>query len=460
MNIRSRLTIQYLTFGGAIMIFASLAIYIASSEFRRDSFQKRLENRANRTARMLIEVEGIDVNLMRRIDSNNPIMLPREKIVVYTAQNDTLYNSNTRYRQNITPSILSQIRSQRKLMFRQDDLEVVGTTYNSGGADYVIIASAQDIDGINHLKSLRTILLIVCIGSFVLITVAGWIFAGKALAPISGVIKSVEEISASNLSKRLDQGNGTDEIARLAMTFNSMLDRLEEAFKMQKSFISNASHEIRNPLTSISGQLQVLVMKSRNISEYEKTVESVLDDIRNLTNLVNSLLLLAQAQSDASSIKYNNVRLDEIVLVSAEEIRKEHPYFKVNLNYNIKDYLHDQGLVISGNDYLLKTVVLNLIENGCKYSDQHSVDVSILSSAEAVTLTIQDKGPGIPGDELHKIFEPFFRGKNSMLKPGHGVGLSLVKRIIESHNGKIHIESDPASGTTVTVKLPRDKRTA
>jgi len=458
MNIRSRLTIQFLSVGGAIILFAFLAVYVASSEFRRDSFNKRLENRANRTARLLIEVEGIDLSLMQRIDSNNPIMLPREKIVIYTGENDTLYNSNTRYRHSITTSALDQIRNQRRLTWRQEELEVLGTMYNSGGRDYVIIASAYDEDGRGQLKTLGTILLIVSIGSLILIAIAGWFLAGRALAPISTIIDRVGEVTASSLSLRIDEGNGTDEIAKLAMTFNNMLNRIEEAFKMQKSFISNASHEIRNPFTSIYGQLQVLMMRSRTIEEYERSINSVLEDMRDLTNLVNSLLLLAQTQSDVSSVRFESVRLDEVLMMAAASTQNENPAYRVKVNIDNEGPQTGMGMIISGNEYLVKTVIINLIGNACKYSSQHSVDVNIYSTSDTVTIVFRDQGPGIPAQDLKKIFEPFYRGTNSITIQGHGIGLSLVKRIVDSHGGRIKIDSDIAKGTVVTVNFPRNRK--
>ena len=121
--------------------------------------------------------------------------------------------------------------------------------------------------------------------------VAGWFYSGRALKPISDVVKKVEEISITSLNLRVFEGNGKDEIGRLAKTFNNMLERLETSFGMQKNFIANASHELRTPLTSINGQLEVLMMKDRSTDDYKSALGSVLDDIKSLIDLSNRLLL-------------------------------------------------------------------------------------------------------------------------------------------------------------------------
>ncbi len=452
MQIRTRLTLQYLLMGGIIMLVASVAIYLSSAGFRRDDFYHRLENKAINTARLLIEVEEIDVDLLKKIEADNPVSLPGEKIIILNYINEILYSSDEAAVINITQHMANQVRLSGRTRFRQDRYEVLGLLYTERYDRFVVFAAATDIDGFTKLRNLRIILLFVCLISFVIFTVTGWLFAGKALDPISGVVSQVEEITFASLNLRVDEGNGTDEIARLARTFNNMLERLETAAKAQKDFISNASHELRTPLTSVNGQMEVLLMKERTNEEYKKAVSSVLDDIRNLIDLSNRLLLLAQTSAGKQTIVHRPVRIDEILWQVKEEFNKFRKEFLINISLG-KGVTDSDLLVVSGDDFLLKTAFSNIIENACKYSGDHSVDVDIEFTDEGLSVIFTDRGIGIPQEDLEHISEPFHRGSN-VGAPGHGIGLSLVFQIIKNHNGSVDIGSVPGQGTTVRLGFP------
>ena len=453
MQIRTRLTLQFLLMGGVIMIIASAAIYLSSSSFRKDDFNTRLENKANITAKLLIEVEEIDANLLRIIEKDNPVNLPNEKIIIFNYKNDILYSSDEDGVIKIDTNLLDKIRLEDKIRFKQGTYEVLGMLYTEQFDRFVVIAAANDIVGFLKLKNLRIILFIVFLTSLILFSFAGWFYAGKALQPISSVVKQVEDISITSLNLRVDEGNGTDEIAMLARTFNKMLERLEVAFKTQKDFISNASHELRTPLTSINGQLEVLLMKDRSSADYKRVVESVLEDIRNIIDLSNSLLLLAHTSSKSSEYPQNRVRIDEIIWQSTEELKKFNANF--NINISIDNSLTDSDqMIVMGDEYLLKTAISNIVENACKYSDNNSVSINLECTSGWISISFIDHGIGINEEDLALVFEPFHRGSNAKMITGHGIGLSLVHRIIKNHDGIINISSTIGEGTSVLLKIP------
>lgn len=455
MQIRTRLTLQFLIIGGAIMIIASCAIYFFSARFRQEDFYNRLENKASNTAKLLIEVDEIDVNLLRRIERDNPVNLPSEKIIIFNYKNEIIYSSDELKEIDIPNSLVNRIRLYERITFTQDGHEVLGLLYTERYDRFVVIAAARDNDGLKNLKYLGIILIFVNIISLVIFSVAGWFYSGRALEPISGVVRQVEDISITSLNLRVDEGNGSDEIARLAKTFNNMLDRLEEAFKVQKNFISNASHEIRTPLTSVYGQLQVLLMKDRKKEDYKAAVSSVVDDIKGLIELSNSLLLLAQTSSEQADKFVSQVRIDDILWQAAEEIRKVNSDYIINIHLANEFSSGDtEKLVVRGNEFLLKVAVSNLIENACKYSDNHAVNVCIEPHSNLVSVVFQDNGRGIDKDDIDKIFEPFHRGKNAKAIHGQGIGLSLVHRIIKNHNGTISLSSEIGIGTKIFINLP------
>jgi signal transduction histidine kinase len=453
MQIRTRLTLLFLLLGGVIMIIASVAIYYSSANFRKEDFYNRLRNQSRSTARLILDPYAPDPNLARIIENDNPTNLQNKRIIILNNLNDTLYSSDETGEIKVTNEILEKIRSDVRVTYKQGAFEILGTLYTVKSSPFVVIAAATDSQGLLHLRKLRTILLVVCLLSLLMFFIAGWFYSGRALKPISDVVKKVEDISITSLNLRVNEGNGTDEIGRLAKTFNKMLERLETSFATQKDFIANASHEMRTPLTSINGQLEVLMMKDRSKEEYKAAVGSVLEDIRSLIDLLNRLLLIARTSSESPENYNKKIRIDEVLWQAQEEMKRFNPEFRINISLDNSLTDSDQMTVV-GDEYLLKVSVSNVIENACKYSPDHSVDIKFAHTEKWIEVIFEDKGIGISKEDIGKIFEPFYRGANSNSVPGSGIGLSLVNRIIKNHNGIVKLSSQVGKGTTVIINLP------
>ena len=453
MQIRSKLTIQFLIIGGIITVLAALSIYYSSATYRSDDFYRRLESRANITARLLIEVEEIDSTLLRKIERDNPVSLPDEKIIIFNYRNDILFSTDEDQVIKTDTSVLDMIRLDGKIRYRQGIYEIVGILFSERYDRFVVIAAANDIYGLLKLKNLKIILTIVFLVSLFLFAVAGWFYSGRALKPISKAVDQVERITITSLNLRLDEGNRTDEIAKLAQTFNNMLERLEEAFRLQKDFIANASHELRNPLTSLYGQLEVLLMKDRKAKDYKSTISSVLEDIKQLNDLSDRLLLLAQTSSELVEASYTPVRMDEVLWEVRDDLQKSNSTYRVNISIDESLYEADQ-MSIAGDESLLRIAVSNIIENGCKYSGNHTVEVRLEYSNGFLTIWFKDTGIGIPEKDIEHLFEPFHRGSNVQSFSGHGIGLTIVYQIVKNHHGTIDIGSVIGKGTEVCIRFP------
>jgi signal transduction histidine kinase len=317
----------------------------------------------------------------------------------------------------------------------------------------VVIASAIDKYGLSKLNYLKWIIIIGFFTSIGLTVFLGRKFSNRALKPMSDVVKQVDKITIASLNTRVNVGNGTDEIAQLAITFNQMLERLESAFEMQRSFVSNASHELRTPLTSITGHIEVSLMKPRTQPEYEAILESVLVDIKNLNALSNGLLDLAKASSDISAIAIRTLRIDEILWETRAELLKRNKDYNISILFNeqIEDELE---LTVQGNDHLLKIAMINVMENACKYSADKSVTIVLSVVGKYVAAEFTDRGIGIDPAEIGQIFQPFFRASNGKNIAGNGLGLSLADKIIALHHGTISIVSELNKGTNVTISIP------
>jgi signal transduction histidine kinase len=294
--------------------------------------------------------------------------------------------------------------------------------------------------------------LIVFFLSLIIVYFAGRIFATRALFPISNIRSQAEAIGVSNLNARVDEGTGNDEITRLARTFNRMLDRLELAFITQKNFIANASHELRTPLTVMTGQLEVILMKDRSKEEYRETILSLLEDIQNMNQISNRLLLLAQTSSEFPETGFEKVRIDDTIWQARNEVLKRQHQYKVNVHFS-EQIDNEDKLTINGHELLLKTALLNLMDNGCKYSEDHRVDINLDSREEEIIIRFSDKGIGIPEEELASVFQPFYRASNAKSIKGHGIGLSLAEKIITLHGGVIQVSSVFKQGTDISIRF-------
>jgi signal transduction histidine kinase len=456
MQIRTILTYQFTINVAVILFIFSSSIYYLSADYRQDEFYSRLKQKAITTAKLLSQdVKEVDLSILKAIDKNSLNNFPSEKISVYDFQNHLLYK-NTGDDSSIVASyeLINNIRLKKEIRYTEGESEVIGLLFEGQYDRFVVIASAYDKYGFSKLKFLEYVLIIGTLVTIILTILTGLFFSKQALKPITEVVSQVDKITATNLHSRVDEGNGTDEIAQLAIKFNKMLERLAAAFEMQRSFVANASHELRTPLTSITGQIEVSLMYDTKISaDTKKLLKSLLDDIKNLNKLSNGLLELAQASLDISAVKVTQIRIDELIGNARAELLKANKNYTINIDFG-EFPEEEEKVMIIGNEQLLKAAISNIIENACKYSLDNKATVFISFAQRGISIAIIDKGIGIPHKDLERIFEPFFRSENAKAYSGHGIGLALTSRIIQLHQGTIGITTELNKGSSVFVFIP------
>jgi signal transduction histidine kinase len=246
-----------------------------------------------------------------------------------------------------------------------------------------------------------------------------------------------------------------DETEVLKAEFNRMLDRLQTAFEMQDAFISNASHELRNPLTAIMGETEVALARTdRSTDDYIGSLNRILNEANRLEEISTALLRLAKASFDSRGFSSDSLRLDEMLW----DVRRSVLAMNRNAQINIHlDHLPDDPdqLLVTGNEGLLAMAMSNIIGNACKFSANAPVEVTLSHAGEQLVIAVVDSGIGISATDLPHVFEPFFRSEGVRQIGGFGIGLPLSQRIVGVHGGQIKVESVVGAGTTVTVSLPR-----
>lgn len=447
MNIRTRLTLLFVLLVASIMLLFTVSVYYLYDQFRQQEFEQRLVDKALTTVRLREDVGDVP-------KEDLPVIV-NEQVTVYNARGEILYNQgNKRPRLAVSPAFLNSVSQQQPNYKRIGDLEFIGVKYvNAQKQTLTIVASGNDRYGFSKLVRLREILFSGWLLSLAIVGVAGYLFATDALRPVAELVKQVNAISATNIHMRLHVGRQRDELAYLAFTFNDLLGRLEEAFVSQKSFVSHASHELRTPLTVMMGQIEVTRLHARSTGEYEQAFDALLDEVKSMIRLVNSLLELARVSADASVLTLQPTRLDEVLWQAQSQIVSKKPDYQIAIDFeSLPD--QEEDLVILGEEALLQTAFQNLMENGCKYSANGRVSVRISLGTGQVHVTISDTGNGIPPADLPYIFEPFYRSKSTMTANGHGIGLALTQRIILLHGGHISVDSTEGKGTTFRITLP------
>jgi len=450
MNIRTRLTLLFVVLVALIMLLFTVVIYFFYQQFREQEFRQRLEEKALTTIRLREDVGEVPPNDLPVMNS--------ERVTIYNSQGLVLYSRGNRHnRIPATPDLVRRITPHQPYYLRLGDIEAVGVRYqNKRGKSYIVIASGNDRYGLSKLDRLRELLIYGWLMSLSIAGLAGYLFATDALRPVAELIGQVNAISAINMHKRLRVGRQRDELADLARTFNNLLSRLEEAFVSQKSFVSHASHELRTPLTVMMGQIEVTKLNHRSGPEYETVLDSLLDEVQGMIRLVNGLLELAQANANLTTLNHQPLRIDELLWQVQSQLQQKKADAHIDIDFvNFPD--QEEDLVILGDESLLHTALMNLIENGCKYSSDQRVSVRIAFGPDEVILTISDNGQGIPPGDLPHIFEPFFRSENALPIQGHGIGLALTKRVIDMHQGRLQVESVLGRGTSVMLALPTQR---
>lgn len=454
MKIKYKIALYYTLSAAFLLIaFATLAYYF-SAQSRRAEYLDRLEYRARSIGSVIIENDEVQIGLLRKLDKTTFQDLYRETILVYNKRYDLLYTNMKDTAVRTQKFLLDYIKEHGQYIRTDNEGETVGVYYTEDNVSVLVLVSSFDKYGFQNLQNLQRIILIELIVAVVLLVGIGYFFARKMMQPIDRLVEQADSINANNLQDTRVAIKGKDEIAQLGANFNTMLQRLSHSFDLQKSFVSNASHELRTPLAAIISQLQVTLAKGRSGEEYEAVLNSVLEDAEGLSELTNGLLQLAQSELNRHEFIFTPVRIDELLIDTADLVRlKRKENSKVEMQF-MKEPEQDTLVTCNGNESLLKVLFINLFDNACKFSEDHTARVTIDFNSRYILISVKDNGIGIAADEQDKIFEPFFRGRNAQATRGHGLGLSICKKIVQLHEGQITVLSEDAKGTVFTVQLP------
>ncbi|MEO8416902.1 MAG: HAMP domain-containing sensor histidine kinase [Ginsengibacter sp.] len=433
----------------------SVSVYFVSVNERAGSFSKRLKNRALSTAKVYAGIKDNNFSVLHVMNTAAVASLYHKSITIINDSGipEYFFSDSQGDSLMLTTIEIADVKKEGEYLFDYRKQKAAAIYYNTGNDGNVIIAvAAYDIDGEEYLFQLRKTLVIALMLATVFSFIGGLAFAKSVIYPIKQITGEVNLITSNNLSKHLRITRPKDELTKLAQTFNDLLDRLHESFMIQRNFISNASHELSTPLTSISSQLEVAMQKNRSGEEYLEVMQSVYEDIKELHLLTHSLLNIAKTGSHGN-IDLNEVRIDEILFKVISEVKKQNGEYKIVVNFEV--FPDDEKLLtVFGNANLLYIALKNIIENGCKYASNHQSLVGVIFDKSTIIIKVSNSGDTIAEADIQNIFQPFFRATTAQNKPGFGLGLTLTKRILSLHKATIDVESALEKGTIFTLTIP------
>lgn len=435
MTLKNRILLLVSSLFTILFGLASTLIFVLYSNYRKEEFRERLEIKALSTIKLLVNVKQVDNQLLKIIDQNSINKLYDEKTLIFDSDFKLLYSSIDDAKINWSVEDLKYLKKHKTFFKQQGNYEVYGVFYDTKDEDFYALISATDDYGKRKLLFLRYTLIF----SYLFFTLICWIITSftvkKVMNPLGAFHQKIKNINENNLDTRVASKSNTNEIDLIANEFNFMMDRIEVSYQRQKEFTANASHELRTPLSRITSQIENVVADSETSTKGKTFLNTILSDVNQLTELINSLLILSKIDNSKKD-ELNSNRMDEILFSAIEKLNETFPDFVILFEMEEDENL-DTALEIKGNKSLLKIALNNVLKNAYVYSDNKQAKVKISTKDNNLIIAISNTGKTLNEMEQENLFQPFMRGENAKGTSGFGLGLRIVKRILNLHNAKI-----------------------
>lgn len=425
-------------------------IYLSFNDFRRDEFKERFRQRLEFTTHFISKSKDFEEEAPIFFNENSDNILLNEKILIFNDQKELIYS--TIKDRNVTwdNTMLKELDKKKIIYTEKTVPEIYAALRTINGENYYILTSAFDTNGKSKLDYLKYLLIASYAMSTLLIGFFSYYFVEKFLRPLEDLNKEISEVTAHKLTTQIPVQNSSDEISVLAKSFNTMISRLDDVFQSQKDFTASASHEIRTPITRMAFQLENLIKFEEHSPKTLSSLQQIQRDVYQLSDLTNSLLLLTKFDKENIQSIYEEVRIDEVIFEAFEAVEKSYPDLK--LDFLITEETSENAfLTIPGIQALLIIVFINLFKNAAVYSDNSQVRVLITETSDRLSVDVVSNGDTISEEEQPKLFEAFTRGNNAQNISGSGLGLRIVKRILEYHDAEIMYSSPKALINKFTV---------
>jgi heavy metal sensor kinase len=324
--------------------------------------------------------------------------------------------------------------------------------YSIIGRD-IILQLGQSMENYTRfIEAFRKIFVVTMTSLFIFAAIVGWFMARRALAGVETVTQTARQISEGSLKERVPVKKHQDEIDQLAITFNQMLDRIQTLVTGIKEMSDNIAHDLKSPITRIRGIAEVTLTTGASEKEYENMAASTIEECDRLLDMINTMLVISKAEAGVNKLDAKEMDIAAVVRDACELFQAPAE------DKDLKFIFDAQGAFsLSGDQRMIQRMIANLLDNAIKYTcDGGTVKVAVgAQNNHSVVITVKDTGIGISDQDIHRIFERFYRCDPSRSKTGIGLGLSFARAVARAHGGEITVSSRPDQGSTFTVTLPK-----
>ncbi len=476
-SLRFKLTLWYVLILGVLLISFSTFLYLTLS----NSLHRDVDNKLRSLAE-LVSSESLSPlskfgfgNIDQTLETSMNLK-PIGKFIQVLDESGNIGRKSENLKNVQLPISLSALKNATKGLITFETNRSIGNTplriitfpvvENNHASRIIQIASSlEEVE--DALNTLFIILMITVPLALMVASLGGQFLAHKALKPVDDITHTARMITSQNLNQRIAPPKVKDEISRLIETFNGMISRLDQSFRQIKQFSSDASHELKTPLTILKGEVEVMLRKERTQQEYQQTLKSNLEEINRMSQIVEDLLLLSKADTGQIKLNKGDINLTELLAEVVAQMDRLARSKRLHLSMSN----HFEEVHVFGDALRIRELFINLIENGIKYTEEGgSIRISLqkefptamrnpsdrMDKERFAKIVVSDTGIGISKEDREKIFNRFFRvdKARSRNQGGSGLGLSICKWIVEAHQGEIEVESELGKGSSFIIKLP------
>jgi signal transduction histidine kinase len=454
LTIKARVILAYTILFGLVLGLFGWVIYRALRDEEMSKLRARLESHVEKLHSEIEEQATEHVFPSRaELDAIQTEGLTRARYRVLTLQGRPILDDSLLASTPVFPPAT------------RNNLHPIRATLNLGGTDYLclwipldvderityVLEIAAPIDRLEQELARFRLLLLTAIPLLLIGTgSAAYLITRSAFRPLTSMVDTARRITASTLHQRLEVPRARDEVQELALTFNTMIERLDTAFKAQRQFVADASHEFQTPLTVIRSELEF----AQRITDNEGVNEGIaacLAEVDHLSSMAANLLTLARLDASGIQLQSVPVRLDELLVESIHLLKNAAS--RKDLHFDVQVA---RPVEIRADPARLKSAVLNVLDNAVKYSFDHNrISCSLDVTGRTAMLQVRDFGMGMDPGDISRAFQRFYQSEEARaLGRGTGLGLAIVDGIVKLHGGSVSLESQKGSGTTVTLRIP------
>ncbi len=443
-SITFKITFVYGMIIALLLFLTSSAILFGFRFYLYEEAKKDVVNHSSILTDYIDEQNTISQAKISKLAQDNNLI-----VTLFDDNKKLIYSTNENMASNSLPNLFY---SPTIIGLGNKEVVTFVKIINLNNDSILYLQITKNLDNENtYITILITILLIVNGLGLIFILLIGSSISKKMLRPVRDMTNTVKAIDIDNLDTRLDVSGSHDELKDLAETFNSMFDRIKESYDKQNQFVSDASHELRTPISVIQGYANLLDRWGKENPEVmEESIEAIKSESENMKHLIEKLLFLARRDKNLIKLEKETFSVNDLILEIVKETKL------IDFSHEIISDIEDD-VFFYGDYKSIKQAIRILVDNSVKFTPvDGTIKVSSSCSNKFIFISVEDTGVGIPEEDIPRIFDRFYRSDKSRTKEsgGHGLGLSIAKWIVDAHNGKINVKSKVGIGTKITISLP------